>query len=565
MATFFIFAIMSYYFCQVSWSGALTMQQRKARLQKTIFLSLSLIFILAQVGSVSAAPNPPTGPDRFTAIQQEYFTYTWWMMTWAENELVCEISIEHEGLPYYNDVYVDCGEGLADAWLEQDTCDSAVSANTPEQCPGYYLFLADTESAIRDVAIPLPAPVVWIFLPDCSEENGTSRCERPPVLVLQGEEPLAGEKILSINGNLKTETFSCQGSRCELPINETDEDGIELWFWATSSYGDTSDSYHAKIRVTAAESEQGDIYWYVDVLSSQWLGDANASCAESWEAFPPEGGVPFWLSSPKSVDELETDLAYSDLAGTLIETGVVDASQCADFGVDEFGQATACGLEAATPAMTDWQNRFDQLILDAAVDTQVPAVLLKRLFARESQFWPGAFNEGTDVGLGQLTVEGADFAFLWNPIFFEQFCPLALDDSQCQQGYLNLSEEDQSYLRETLVYSVNATCTTCPLGVDLTQADLSVSVFANTLRASCEQTGSVVYNNTGRSPGDVASYEDLWRFTLVNYNAGAGCLGLAIDATQDLNQALTWENLSENLTDVCKPAKDYVNDISDKE
>ena len=529
--------------------------------QRGIFLLLSVVLIMTQAGSVSATPNTPTGPDRYTYAPVDYMSYTWWMMTWADNELVCEISIEHEGLPLYSEVYVDCGEGLANAWLEQANCPPDLYHDHPSQCPGYYLHLAESETKTREIAIALPAPMVWITLPDCTVENGTNRCESPPSLVLQGEEPIAEERIIAITGSVDDEPFTCQNARCELPLVETDIEGVRVEFWAASSYGDTSQLFEANVRVLVQETEDGDIFWYVDVLSSQWRGEANASCAESWDAFPPEGGVPFWLSTPESVDQLESDLQYTYLAGNLIERGVVDASQCLDFGIDAYGQATPCGLEAAQDAMLDWQNRFDQLILDAAQETQVPAVLLKRLFARESQFWPGVFNEGTDVGLGQLTVEGADFAFTWNAIFFEQFCPFVLDESECKKGYLHLSAEDSAYLRESLIYSVNATCEDCPLGVDLAQADQSVNIFANTLRASCEQTGFVVYNNTGEIPGEIASYEDLWRFTLVNYNAGAGCLGLAIDAAYSQGLALNWTNVSQNLTTVCSETEIYVNDI----
>ncbi|OQX64798.1 MAG: hypothetical protein B5M51_02590, partial [Anaerolinea sp. 4484_236] len=175
---------------------------------------------------------------------------------------------------------------------------------------------------------------------------------------------------------------------------------------------------------------------------------------------------------------------------------------------------------------------------------------------------PGVFNAGTDVGFGQLTDQGDDIAFLWNPSFFEEFCSLVLEDDICNEGYLGLDIAQQERLRGALVYSVNATCEECPLGLDLTQADYSVGVFANTLLGSCEQTGSVVYNNTAKSPGVTTSYEDLWKFTLVNYNAGAGCLSLAIGKTLDKREPLDWNHLSENLTAVCMGTKDYVEDIS---
>jgi hypothetical protein len=80
--------------------------------------------------------------------------------------------------------------------------------------------------------------------------------------------------------------------------------------------------------------------------------------------------------------------------------------------------------------------------------------------------------------------------------------------------------------------------------------------------ANCGQAGQLVRNFTGGAPGNSATYEDLWKFTLVNYNAGPGCLGEALDATLIANQPFTWENLSSRLTPACVGARDYVNEIS---
>ena len=117
-----------------------------------------------------------------------------------------------------------------------------------------------------------------------------------------------------------------------------------------------------------------------------------------------------------------------------------------------------------------------------------------------------------------------------------------------------------------LIDSINATCETCPLGIDLDRANFSIGVFAHTMLANCEQAGQLVENVTGSTAGAAASYEDLWRFTLVNYNAGPGCLGNALDATagEDLeeDQALTWENVTAHLEPACQGAIPYVNDIS---
>jgi hypothetical protein len=538
-------------------------KQQRVRVWGIFLFLLTWTFSMFHSESVFAAPNDPPGPDRYTAITVEYTSYEWWLLRWADGEIVCELEIDHEGMPSLDEVYLDCGKDLYTAWVEQEACPPITLKEDPSQCPGYYLHLVSETPAKREIAIALPPPVVWLDLEDCFVEGTTNRCERAPALALRGDEPLADEEIIRIEGKLGAESFSCDSDFCELPLTETDEDGVKLTFWASSSYGDSSLLFDALVRVSFVEDEEEDEeFWYVDVLSSQWRGEANASCAESWDAFPPVGGVPYWLSTPESAEELRSDFSYAYLAGNLISAGVVDASQCLDFGLDENGQATLCGIEKAKPAMVEWQNRFDELIMQAAEETGVPAVLLKRIFARESQFWPGVFNDGTDVGFGQLTDQGADIAFLWNPSFFEEYCPLVFEDELCNDGYLSLSEEQQNRLRGALVYSVNATCDDCPLGLDLTQADFSVGVFAHTLQGSCEQTGRVVRNNTNKSPGETTAYEDLWKFTLVDYNAGAGCLSLAIGETLDKKESLDWTHLSANLTEVCRGSKDYVDDIS---
>jgi hypothetical protein len=81
--------------------------------------------------------------------------------------------------------------------------------------------------------------------------------------------------------------------------------------------------------------------------------------------------------------------------------------------------------------------------------------------------------------------------------------------------------------------------------------------------ANCEQAGRIVRNVSGDPPGEAASYEDLWKFTLVNYNAGPGCLGEAVQATADKGQPLEWENVAASLNGICVLGADYVADISE--
>ena len=533
------------------------------------FITLSLVLAFAGSAYASAPrgaaapPAAPPGPDRFSVTVVDYTKYFWWMVRYGEADIECKVVTDHEGLPTPGDIFVDCGEDLYEEWIEQKPC----LETDATLCTGLYLHLAGTKPAQKEISTPLPPPTVQVTLENCDPvyTSSTSICDSEPILVLTGIEPLPDYQIISIEGLYEGQPFICDPI-CRLQLPVTDEDGFVIQFWANSSYGDSSVMFDALVRVAVTDAGDPDrLFWYVDVLSSQWMGVPVASCVEAWGALPPVGGPPEWLSTPTASEELGTNIPYNYLAAQLIRAGAVDVRACPDGGLLPDGGASTCGMEAAREAVTSWQNQFDGIILSVAQETGVPAHLLKNLFAIESQFWPGrsALN---DIGLGQLTEQGADTALLWNPPFFHQFCPLVMDSAECSQGYLHLSEEQQEYVRLALIDSIDAICETCPLGIDLDRANFGIGVFAHTLLANCEQTGQLVENVTGDTPGAVASYEDLWRFTLVNYNAGPGCLGNALEATagEDLeeNQALTWENLALHLEPACQGAVNYVDEIS---
>ena len=155
---------------------------------------------------------------------------------------------------------------------------------------------------------------------------------------------------------------------------------------------------------------------------------------------------------------------------------------------------------------------------------------MKMLFSRESQFWPGIFRTYKEAGLGQMTEGGADTLLLWNPDFYNQFCALV-------------------FLQATA-------------GIDLTQARYSVGVFASSLQASCQQTGQVLYNAAGKLAGFSSSYQDLWRFTLINYNAGSGCLEKAVRQAQTDGKPLNWPSVSARLESACQGVIPYVEEIA---
>lgn len=536
------------------------------RMRRRLLL-LTVGLLLAVAGSAfasfhrgAAAPtSEPSGPDRFAVVTVQYTKYFWWMIEWDRSDVICKLEVDHEGLPTPGDVYVDCGDSIYNNWIKQKPCLELDTA----KCAGMYVVMIGKQPATKEVSTKLAPPVVQVNLENCNPiyTSSTNICETDPILVLTGIEPVEGYTITGIEGLYEGQPFAC-GPVCRLRLPPSDEDGFTLQFWAYSSYGDSSDIFSALIRTAQSNAGNPDqSFWYVDVLSDQWAGVPLASCVQDWGVLPPIGGPPDWISTPTQSEKLGTDIPYNYLAANLIRNGAVDASICLDGGLSADGSASVCGMNQAGPTVTAWQNQFDGLILDVAKNSGVPAHLLKNLFAKESQFWPGATLK-TDVGLGQLTEHGADTTFLWNPQFFKQFCPLVMNSDDCSKGYLGLDEDGQKYARLALINAVNANCENCPLGIDLERARFSVTVFSQTLLANCGQAGQLVKNFTGGAAGKSASYEDLWRFTLVNYNAGPGCLGDALDATQQAGLPFTWENVSKNLTPGCIGALDYVNDIS---
>ncbi len=528
-------------------------------------LILGLMSVLSQSGSVHAAPlsaqPTPSGPNRYTSMTVDITLYEWWIVAWEDNEIHCSFWVDHEGLPYDSDIISACGQSFYDKWKAKSApCDK----DEIKECRGYYLLNVGSKPSQKDVPVTLPPAVVWVSVEGC-EPDPDGWCTGQPLLVLTGEEPLPNESITKIRGSIGSDPFTCQKNPCKFKLRETQPEGIRFEFWADSTYGDTSKLFDGNLRVLSDNTDGDRLVprLYVDVLSTQWTGQPAASCAQVWEAFPPPNGLPNWLTTPKVSDELQSNIPYAYLAANLISQGVVDTSLCPGGGLLPDGSANACGMEASRPAVEKWQNQFDKLIFEVAQENEVPAQLLKNLFSRESQFWPGVFRNNKDIGLGQLTEDGADTALLWNPSFYKQFCPLILDKKVCEtKGYAKLKAKQQALLRGALVHSVDATCHDCPLGLDISRANFSVKIFAHTLLANCEQAGKIVENVTGSAPGVTVPYEDMWRFTLVNYNAGPGCLSDAMQSSYDTNGEISWGSVTALLEPSCQGVIRYVEDIS---
>lgn len=524
-----------------------------------------LLTFLLPARAIGANGNSTKEPVRQAEVVISYTQYLWWLIRWSDNKTLCEIIIDHEGLPTNQEIYKYCGQAIYNQWIATPPCTLPKNSTSVSSCPGLYLHLANTQELEKTILVSLPQPRVWIKLDGCTPTYPSNRCENIPSLLLMGEEPLPNESITAIHALAFGKSYNCEGAVCEVPLQPTPRAGTTVEFWADSSYGDSSKHFTALVRVidsgvSASPTESG---WYVDVLSTQWIGRRIASCAQTWQALPPIGGPPLWLSTPEHSSLLASAETYLFLAGRLIIKGFVDAEGCPNGGVNPNGYANACGWEKAKTEVQQWQNQFDAQMIDVGKQTGIPAQLLKNLFAVESQFWPG-ISDKDHLGLGHLTDNGAEALLLWNPTFYAQFCPMVFNEKVCETGYLQLDEEQQAMLRGALAVEVKTDCPECPGGVSLTNAKLSIALFASTMLANCEQVAQIVYNATGKIAGKVSSYEDLWKFTVANYHAGPGCLSYALYTAANAGVKLNWENVSQFFTPACQGAIDYVTKIAEQ-
>ncbi len=525
----------------------------------TVFAFIIPLFFYSRANAQDYAIDPPS---RETEIVVQYVEFEWWLMRWSDNSVECKIIVDHDGLPYDDDVYIFCGEDRFDEWQETETCDPVLDGEDTANCEGLYLLQVASETKEKTVLVDLPTPEAWLTVEGCTPTPNNNRCAELPYLIILAEEPLPNEHITQIQGTYNDIPIVCEGNTCEVPLRPTLAEGVIVTFWADSSFGDSGQHYTAVVRVTDGGVSTGPDSggWYVDIMSDRWEAAQTSGCGPIWQTFPPIEGVPSWLATPEWPELLSTDAPYTYLAGRLIAQGIVDATACIAGGLEENGYANACGLEIARPEVDSWQNRFDEQIVAVAQETGIPAQLIKNLFAQESQFWPGAFNGAEEYGLGQLTPLGADTVLLWNPTFFNQFCPYVLSLDACNLGYAHIPPEDQELLRDALAVRANADCATCEAGIDVSHANFSVDIFAQTILANCQQVAQIISNARGVAPSKVSSYEDLWRFTLGNYHAGPGCLSTAIYATSGTR--LTWDKVAPRLDKECPGAVEYVENIA---
>jgi len=166
--------------------------------------------------------------------------------------------------------------------------------------------------------------------------------------------------------------------------------------------------------------------------------------------------------------------------------------------------------------LVDWQNQFDQDIYQAGTTFHVPPRLLKGVIAQESQFWPlwntVIDDKGSEVGLGQLTDDGADLVMQYSPDLFHQFCQQVTTGDSCALGYDLLPAQQREMVRNLFRQSLILYGTPRQAAA---RAHAQVSTWAQILKVYYCAAGEIV------SPAGV---EPSWDFALAAYNAGTECV-----------------------------------------
>jgi hypothetical protein len=498
--------------------------------------SLAVVFssLLSPVVTATAA-NPPSSR---VYLRTSTRVYHHWVLALVDSaEIECHIyTVDHDE-PGHEDVLGFCGMEVYQIWVEGPVCRENQVNNL--YCPGLVLYdIGEIDQRLK-TTIWLPGAEAHIELKNC---NPWENCSEIPLLMVTGYEPLQNHHIKSVHIEFSGSTGQvCRNSsECEVEFPETDQDGMDINVFVTSSYGDESEPYVFRARILP--EPDGTLLFQVLYTSWDYLAPPESV---AWGIFPELGSdIAPWLLRTENVDDLATTRDFALLAGRYILRGDVDISACVYGGLTEDGGATQCGLEQAKDVIVEAQNHYDEQILAAAQYARIPPRIIKGVIAQESQFWPEWYLEG-EYGLGMLTDEGIEMMLVWNPVAFLELCVPEYGADDCAWGYDSLGEYPQDYIRGLAMNAVGT--------------DQEVKLIAQTIVGAAAQTGQLIRNVTRREPYQVLSYEEMWKITLGLYNSGAGCMYYAIDEAWDLHGQLNWGSISEYLIGDCQGAADYPN------
>ncbi len=516
-----------------------------------LFISLLATLLLICLVYSRVFANINDG-ERYKEITSTHKEYTWQMTSILHGNAICTVSISHEGPPTTTEAYDTCSREMfpekSNPYFISSNAKTALIMMKPEDI----VTTTELQTFLKSVAWVLLSTqdvtsIEKIKIPDMLVDiSAPLETAEKPFITIRAYEPYADYQILNIEGTLGGIDFICHGAVCKVPVQHD----TNITFWANSTFGDQSPHSSATIRVVqdtvgfrTSITERSNFVQYQDAAHSIWSGVSI-------------GGSPTWAQFPLSPFDLNTNKKLHYLAGKLISQGYADASSCPGGGFLANGAPNACGLEESQDEVFSWQNRFDMVIWEAAKEYGIPAKLIKSVVELESQYWPqNARYYYDEYGLGQVNELGIDVLLRWDNEIYSDVCSSLL--SECPVNYSSLSDYPRILMRGKILQEIDAVCPSCEYGVDINKAEESIELLARLIRANVVQTGYIL-----KTKGANASYEDMWKFTMVSYHSGFLYLDNAINETISHYEVITWENVSHYFwTD---EAVEYVDALWDK-
>ena len=182
-----------------------------------------------------------------------------------------------------------------------------------------------------------PPATITGAIQNCTLQNGW--CTSSPQLSLNGMEPVAGHRIIAIEGTLNGQTFACQNSTCSVPLSQGNND---FTYWALSSFLDSS--------------EMGTFTAKVD---SQ-LPTINASLSGT-------AGLNGWYLGPVTLNSSAAD-ATSGLASFTCTRDAIALGSCNTITVN------GDGLHTSVLTARDNAGNARTLTQNTSIDSQNPAL-----------------------------------------------------------------------------------------------------------------------------------------------------------------------------------------------
>ena len=108
----------------------------KARTYVRLIIVVILFLSICAFRGNSISPHDVGSGNKNPNLNTTYF---WWMLDWQTHQILCNITLDHQGLPTDEEIKQFCGNELATTWQTTPPCDLS------KGCRGAYLHLASSQ------------------------------------------------------------------------------------------------------------------------------------------------------------------------------------------------------------------------------------------------------------------------------------------------------------------------------------------------------------------------------------------------------------------------------------